>query len=398
MSERHKYSVKERLLLIVALFLGIAFDRIFVVSGFEFWLCFLVTFYAFYWKKLRKDFVSWFLAGCSAALCIWSFFFSHIPYISSLAFLNFLVIPGVLMGLVIYTTGDFHLKDTGNIAIAWLMGFFAKPFTAIPHFFLAIGALLGNKDKSKSKRIVIGAVISIVLLAILLPLLGSADRAFGYHLEQIFINFDVAAFIFHSIIIFLACILFYSFLWNVGFGEKVKALKKTTARIDGLIGCIVLGSITLLYITFCVVQFSYLFAGAGLPGGMTYSEYARHGFSQTVVVCSLNMLIFGVFQHYGKNSPINKGLLIGLLVLTAVMLFSGFIRLGLYIDAYGMTWLRLLSAWYYIYMGVVTIMCGVRLWLKKLPLISTCALILVGWYIVLGYVNAFGFIPWYNAL
>jgi len=147
---------------------------------------------------------------------------------------------------------------------------------------------------------------------------------------------------------------------------------------------------------FCVVQFTYLFAEAGLPGGMTYSEYAREGFAQTVVVCVINLLIFGVFLHFGKISKLITGMLAGLLALTGVMLFSGFVRLGLYIDFYGMTWLRLLSAWFIIYMAAVIVFCGIRLWRERLPLIALCTMILVGWYIVLGYLNPDGLIAWYN--
>jgi len=153
-----------------------------------------------------------------------------------------------------------------------------------------------------------------------------------------------------------------------------------------------------LYVTFCVVQFTYLFAGAGLPGGISYSEYAREGFAQTVVVCTINLLIFGVFLHYGKRNKISISLLIGLLTLTCIMLFSGFLRLGLYIDFYGMTWLRLLSAWFIIYLAVIVIICAVRIWKENLPLIATGALILLGWYIVLGYINPDGFVARYNEL
>jgi len=423
--EKRAFTFAEKLLLLVALAIAIIFDRALLPYFFTanspihyaaFSLCFLMIFYLFFWEKLRRDFISWYLTGSIAALCIWSFFFWDAKVSVYYGVINFPVIPAVLMGLIIYMTGDFKLKETGSIALAWLCGIFVKPFSGISVFFEAIGATIFGEGKTKTKKAALGIVISLALLPILLPLLSSADRAFGYHLMQILSSFNFVSLIWHTIVIAVAFMLVYSFLWNVGFRAKkananeanesgtnvsstgTKEQKKIAAKIDTLISSIVLSSVILLYTLFCAVQFTYLFAGAGLPGGISYSEYAREGFAQTVVICAINLLIFGVFLHFRKESRVTTGLLIGLLVLTGVMLFSGFIRLGLYIDYYGMTWLRLLSAWFIIYMAAVIVMCAIRLWREKLPLIAVSTLVLIGWYIALGYINPDGFVAWYNQL
>jgi hypothetical protein len=302
------------------------------------------------------------------------------------------------MALAVYTAGEFSLKDAGGIALSWLTGFVIKPFSGIPSFFGANGSLFKGENKLLVRKILLGVVITLPLLLIILPLLSGADRAFGYHLTQLISGLNIGSFVLHTFIIGIAFMLFYSFLWNMGFGAKLKAISKSSARIDSIVSGIVLGTVTLLYVIFCAVQFTYLFAGAGLPGGMTYSEYAREGFAQTVVVCAINLLIFGVFLQFRKESKITTGLLIGLLALTGVMLFSGFVRLELYIGAFGMTWLRLLSAWFIVYLAVVIVVCAIRMWKEKLPAIAVCALFLLGWYVVLGYINPSGFIAWYNDL
>jgi len=405
--EKRAFSVAEKYLLILALAVAVLFDRVLVVNFFTmnspkfygaFWICFLAAFYGFFWKILRHNIISWYMAGCAVLLCAWSFFFWDIAVFGDFGFINYLVIPAVMMGIIVYTTGDFHLKETGRIALAWLGGFFVKPFSGIPVFFEAVGASLFGEGKTNTKKAVPGAAIAFALLLILLPLLGSADKAFGYHLMQLLSNWDFGSIAGHSFVIIIACILFYSFMWNFGFNVKPKEHKKIASKIDTMVTCIILGSVILLYMIFCAVQFTYLFAGAGLPGGISYSEYAREGFAQTVVVCAINLLIFGVFLHYGVKNKVTVCLLTGLLVLTGVMLFSGFIRLGLYIDFYGMTWLRLLSAWFIIYLAIAVVLCGVRIWRDKLPLLAVCALILIGWYIVLGYINPDGFVAWYNEL
>lgn len=403
--EKRVYSAAERLLLIAAIAIAILYDRLLIarfltedypmfVGGF--WLCALAIFYLFFRKKLRCNPVSLYGAGCAIALCVWFFFFWNPPAHGYFGIINILVIPAVLMALVIYATGEFQLKDTWEIARGWLSGWFVKPFSGIPSVFGAIGSLVSGDNKSTVKKVGIGIAVTLPLLLILLPLLSGADRAFGYHLGQLLQRWNFSSLIGHTIVVVIAFVLFYSFLWNVGYGVKEKAIPKISAHIDIVICGIVLGVVILLYIVFCIVMSTYLFAGAGLPGGMTYSAYAREGFAQTVTVCAINLLIFGVFLRFGVRNKITTILLTSLLALTGVMLFSGFVRLGLYIDAFGMTWLRLLSAWFIIYLAAVIIICGLRIWKEKIPAIALCALILLGWFVVLGYLNPDGFVAWYN--
>ena len=89
-------------------------------------------------------------------------------------------------------------------------------------------------------------------------------------------------------------------------------------------------------------------------------------------------------------------LLGALLGLTGIMLISGFVRLNLYIGAYGLTWLRLLSAWFIIYPAVVIVISTIRMVKVKLPAIALCALLLLGWYVALGYSNPDALITSYN--
>jgi hypothetical protein len=405
--EKRVYTLMEKLLLLAALGIAVLLNRLLLAPLLAgtgqyplffgaFWLCFLAVFTAFLWKRLRRGIVFWYVAGCAVALCAWAFIFWEGAARGYFGLLNHMVIPGVLMAFAMYATHTHRLKNAGALAVAWLNGWFVRPFSGIPHVFGALGSLFMGENKSTVKKALLGVGITLPLLFILLPLLAGADQAFGYHLSQILARWNFASLVGHSIFTAIAFLLFYSFLWNANATAKETPLPQITARIGAVVSSIVLGTVVLLYVVFCVVMFTYLFAGAGLPGGMTYYAYARQGFSQTVTVCVINLLLYGVFLHYGTPNKIKTTLLAGLLVLTGVMLFSGFVRLGLYIDAFGMTWLRLISAWFIIYLSAVVVVCGVRIWKEKLPAIALCALILLGWYVVLGYLNPDGFVDWYN--
>ena len=408
-------TVRERILLLIALAIAVFLDRLvfsdlgegdffFEAMGI-FWLCYMSLFGVFYWDKIKHDKVCWYLAVCAAALCIWNFVFydgnktytGNMPY----RIITFLLIPTILMLHAQMVGGRFMPKEIGRIVTAWLLGWFIKPFSGISALFRAIESLsAGDSRNDKVKKVVFGVLLALLLLVIILPLLSGADQVFGYYLNQIFGNLRISSFIGHSIVILIAFALFYSFIWNVEFGENLVPIGKANYSIDKIIGGIILATVSVVYVIFCAIQFTYLFAGAGLPEGMTYSSYAREGFAQTVLVCAINLLIFGVFLRYRNEDEtdfnIIKQLLAGLLALTGVMLFSGVVRLSLYIEAYGLTWLRLLSGWFIIYLAVVIILCAVRMYFVKIPLIAICVMILIGWYIILGYANPDGVVDWYN--
>jgi len=145
------------------------------------------------------------------------------------------------------------------------------------------------------------------------------------------------------------------------------------------------------------VQFAYLFALVGLPEGMTYANYAREGFVQTLVVCGINLVLFGVFMQIGKGKAL-RWLLDALMGLTLVMLLSGAMRLNLYIGAFGFTWLRLLSGWFMVFLAVVVLLCVLKTVprFRQLPVLGISMLVLLGWYVALGFLNPDGFIAWYN--
>ena len=399
-----EFSKKERLLVFVALIVAILCDRLLFSSlswqAFDlpyfsaiFWITFLVIFYAVFWEKLKDQKLSWLIAGFIVLLCVWNILYD---YTSAYGILTLLVIPCVTMAHVVLSTGSYKLKDAERMAVAWLCGWFVRPFSAIPMMFGAIGSMTKGAKKATVRNVTVGLLCSLAVLVVIVPLLGSADLVFGYYLQQMLDLFDVSPFVFHSIVIMIAAILFYSFLWNAGFSEPRPAGLRKEVRIDTVVSSMVLGAVVTLYVVFCALQFTYLFAGAGLPANLTYSEYAREGFAQLIAVCSINLGLFGIFLRYGKQHRATSLLLLCLLCLSGVMLVSGFVRLNLYITAYGLTGLRLFSAWFILYLAVVLALSFVRMLKEQLPLIALSALILLGWFTVFGYANPDALIMQYN--
>jgi hypothetical protein len=109
----------------------------------------------------------------------------------------------------------------------------------------------------------------------------------------------------------------------------------------------VLGAVDLLFASFVVVQFRYLFGGEFniTVAGYTYAEYARNGFGELVWVAFLSMGLIMALGYFGKRGESRQrgwfnGLSAGLVALLGVILVSAWQRLLLYEGAYGFTELR----------------------------------------------------------
>jgi hypothetical protein len=111
-------------------------------------------------------------------------------------------------------------------------------------------------------------------------------------------------------------------------------------------------------------------------GGPDYADYARSGFGQlcavTVLALGLAAAVGALAQRETRRQRVMIRTVGGLLcALTLVIVASALRRMLLYVDAYGFTWLRLLSFSFEIFLGLVFVLvlaAGVRLrgtWLPR---------------------------------
>ena len=82
---------------------------------------------------------------------------------------------------------------------------------------------------------------------------------------------------------------------------------------------------------------------------------------------------------------------------TALLLASAAARLLLYIGAYGLTMMRILPLWLMVYLAALILLCGLRLWRERLPLLRIAAATLLYWYVALNLPDWSAVIELYNA-
>ncbi len=122
---------------------------------------------------------------------------------------------------------------------------------------------------------------------------------------------------------------------------------------------VILVVVDLVVGAFVGLQIAYLFGGLDTldAAGITYAQYARRGFFELVAAACLAASVVMVLEVTVVRRPrLYVGALVALIALTAVVLVSASLRLGLYQAAYGWTELRL-----YVLAAIVTMGAGLVL-------------------------------------
>ena len=191
----------------------------------------------------------------------------------------------------------------------------------------------------------ISAAFGAAILA--LVILSSADEVFAGIMSNAIKELQKidVIFIARMILAFLMAMLLFSHRASM-LRDPVKLSPVTASPKNPTAVRMVLSALAVVYGLFAYIQIRYLFAGTEsvqMSGG--YAAYARSGFFQLVLVALLTLcLILPSLILCREDKPVR--ILSALVtVLTAVINFSAFFRMRLYIDAYGLTTLRIVTLW-----------------------------------------------------
>ncbi|UCC72789.1 MAG: DUF4173 domain-containing protein [Gemmatimonadota bacterium] len=214
-----------------------------------------------------------------------------------------------------------------------------------------------------ARSAVVGLLIAFPLLFIFGGLLMAADAVFEDFVTRA-LDFDFATILSHAALsaFFTWIVCGYLFLIL----KARKPLLADSLKVDrpglGLVEiALPLALIDLLFLTFVVVQLRYLFGDAALVQetvGLSYAEYARRGFFELVTVAALVLPLllladWVLLNTERRSRHIFRALAGVQLLLLFVIMISALQRMNLYVDAYGLTELRLYSSALMIWLGIV---------------------------------------------
>ncbi len=223
----------------------------------------------------------------------------------------------------------------------------------------------------KSSAILLGLGIAVPVLLVIVPLLVQADAAFEGMLGYL-PDFSVGEIIITAL--FGGCLAFVLYTRNTALQHtEMKPLPaKIRKGMSPLTVNTLLITVCLVYCAYLVSQLAYFtggFAGV-LPEDYTLAQYARRGFFEMAWLCAINLsiIIFSLSLCKKETAPLFTRLLclfIGIVTLFFVTAASA--KMILYIESFGLTRLRVLTQVVMVFLGIVTALVSVWLFVPKLP-------------------------------
>ncbi len=244
-----------------------------------------------------------------------------------------------------------------------MIGFLARMLVRLPadiHKY--------NKAKQHRKTVITfatrigGWILPISLAVIFIILFGNANPIFTRWFDKMNWNFISDYITFGRIFFWSLCmVLFWAVLRpriKLSNADDKKAPEGKTV-LDGLFTRqSILRSLILFNIIFAIqtaMDVTYLWAGASLPEGLSYAEYAQRGAYTLVATALLAAAFVLIVLREGKESDVGqlaRNFIYFWIAQNIFLMVSSIWRLNLYIEEYSLTYLRFSAL---VWMGLVAI-------------------------------------------
>jgi hypothetical protein len=201
-------------------------------------------------------------------------------------------------------------------------------------------------------------VITVVLLVVFGALFASADRVFASYVPRVDLDLLPGHVVVGGLAALTAATLAHLATSPPGWSTLTVPPGRRARRSEWLLP---VGSLAALVLAFVAVQVGALVGGHRYvleTAGLSYAEYARQGFGQLVVVTTLTLVVVGVAARVAPVAEARDRLVVrlalGLLCLGSLgVVASALRRMALYLDAFGLTRLRIVVVVLELTLGVV---------------------------------------------
>lgn len=250
---------------------------------------------------------------------------------------------------------------------------FSLSLGRLPQSISGLGAAF-RKSGSAGKKcgaFLIGVLICVPVLAVMIPLLISADAAFD-GLMKLLPEFDMQE-LFTTVLLgtILGAIL-YTRGVALQHSQTPEADAKKTKGIHPITVNTVLAAVCVLYGVYLLSQLAYLTSGLSgiLPEAFTLAQYARRGFFEMAMLCGINLTVMvlslGLVRKESAAPMATKLLCLFLGLVSLFLVATASAKMFLYIDGYGLTRLRVLTQVIMLFMGICTLVICLWLFVPKL--------------------------------
>ena len=237
----------------------------------------------------------------------------------------------------------------------WLRGVYGLPLLAGRFPWARLKPLRNPASRfqgEQTRRVLIGLLFTAPLLLIFGALLGQSDARFGDLIARLFsfrlpdwnpdeLTFSLFQFTFWA---FLLGGPIYSALLATRPAPQVKAAHEPRMTLTEL--GIPLLSVSALFCAYLLVQLDTLFH-PGLAAGLTYSESVRRGFGELTTVAALTLAVLLIahtlLRRELRTTFAYRLTSAAVLLPLALLIASAYHRLELYVQAYGLSEIRVLG-------------------------------------------------------
>jgi len=329
--------------------------------------------------------------------------------------LNFVFLSAVFVYWICVSTG----RRIDEKLSVYIIGDAIKQVFSMP--FRNFGCCVSGISKGFSKYTKIkgvlpaiaGVMLFLPLLIFVTELLISADLAFENFVKNIFDYMDVYKIIIYAVQFTLGIpVAFYLYGLIYGNVKGRYAEKITVESVDKAAKIVkfapktaiytVLTAFNAIYCLFFAVQAAYLFSAfnGNLPEVFTYAEYARRGFFELCMVAGINLGILiishlTVKKELGEEPKLLRAGTLGTSLFTILLIATGLSKMVMYINAYGLTQLRVFTSWFMVLLLFIFAVICIRQFKK----FNASKFIVVGFvvmFMALSYGNVDGLIAKYN--
>ncbi|MEU4345715.1 DUF4173 domain-containing protein [Nocardia sp. NPDC023852] len=249
-----------------------------------------------------------------------------------------------------------------------------EALAAVPWVYAGMSRARASRAK-RGWRFGLSTVVTIVLLAVFVPLLGSADATFATLLETVTPDLGASSGA-RWIVLFTVVTLGALGAMFVLAGPPLPAAASAggSGSLRRPEWVLPVGALAILFTAFVGAQFVALFGGDGYvrrTAGLTYAEYARSGFWQLSAVTVLTLAVLVLVLRWAAQDTAAdrlwlRGLLTVVSVLALIMVASALGRMWTYQQAYGFTVLRLVVEVCELWLGLVYLQVLVAVaWLER---------------------------------
>lgn len=241
-------------------------------------------------------------------------------------------------------------------APAWAAGL----LRAVPWVKHAAGGLAGSRRDHLRAAARTGAV-TLGLLVVFGLLFARADRVFASYLPSLTADRLPGQVVVGALVAVVTAGLAHLALAPPALSDVAVRPGRPVRRVEWLVPVLALDALVLAFV---LVQVGALLGGHRhvlATAGLSYAEYAREGFAQLVVVTALTLVVVAVAARRAPRGSTRDALLtrlaLGLLCgATLGVVASALRRMDLYVDAFGLTRLRVLAVTLELLLAVVLVL------------------------------------------